>query len=243
MPAKSGYRKSTRKPRRRFKSRIGRVPRGIYPSTYKFKRAFTDVVTLSSVDTPPAGWSIVDNAMTTQMVFALEQLGDPADFSNLFRKYKIAGVKTQMYFTNTATKNDGFGSVYPAATQRVPQLMLYTNVNQTGRVNGTFTEQYFLNTQTARKRTIIHDNTRPITLYHRVKQLNRVYSSGQVAGDNDYALSDPKYVSTQDKTVEHYGYEMRIQHVSGDPWPAANSTTPVRMKLIHTFYFSCQGVE
>jgi len=232
-----------RRVKRRKTTRVGRPPRGLYPSTYNFSRSITEVVTLNTTVAPPTGWAVVDNAMTSNFVFALEQLTDNTDFSNLFRKYKIRGVKTQMYFTNTATQNDGFGATYPAATQRVPQLLMWTNINQTGRQNGTLTESYFLNTQTARKRTIIHDNRRPIQLYHKVKQLSRVFGSNEAAGDNDYALKRPSYVSTQDKTVEHYGFECRIQAVRGGPYPASSSETPVAVKLIHTFYISCQGVE
>lgn len=227
-------RRIRRRPRR---SALGKPGRSIYPSTYKFKRSITEVVDLNTTTSPPTGWTVTDNAMCSQMVFALEQLADNSDFTNLFRKYKIAGVKTQFYFTNNNTFSDWNSNI------RVPQIMMYTNVNQTGRVNGTLTENYFLNSQTARKRTVIHNSSRPITLYHRVKQLNRVYSSGQAGGDNDYALAEPKYVSTQDKTVEHYGFEIRLQNVRGGPIPSGSTEVPIGIKMIHTFYFSCQGVE
>ena len=238
---KSYARRPTGPHRRSFKrrrvARVGRPPKGLYPSTYLFKRAITEVIPINTGAAPPTGWTVVDNAMTSTFVFALDQLTDSSDFSNLFRKYKIRGVKTEMYFTNTATFSDTNANI------RVPQLMMYTNVNQTGRVNGSLTEAYFLNTQTARKRTVVHDNRRPIKLYHRVKQLSRVYSSEQAAGNNDYALQFPRYVSTQDKTVEHYGFETRIQSVKGGPVPESANEVPVQIKLIHTFYISCQGVE
>ena len=239
---KSYARRPTSRPkrfikRRRTSTRVGRVPRGLYPSVYQFKRSCTEVIPLNTGAVPPTGWSVVDNGMTSTFVFALDQLTDSSDFANLFRKYKIRSVKTQMYFTNTATFSDTNANI------RVPQIMMYYNVNQTGRINGTLDEAYFLNTQTARKRTVVHDNRKPITLYHRVKQLSRIYSSGQAGGDNDYVLQWPKYASTQDKTVEHYGFEIRLQSVKGGPVPESTTEVPVYIKLIHTFYVSCQGVE
>jgi len=222
--------------RRRPASRMGRVPRSIYPSTYQFKRSITEVVQLNTNVAPPTGWTVVDNAMTSNFVFALDQLTDNSDFKNLFRKYKIRSVKTQMYFTNTQTFSDWNANI------RVPQIMMYTNVNQTGRVNGSLTEAYFLNTQTARKQTVIHDTRRPITLFHKVKQLGEVYGSGGTTA-NDYTLQVPKYVSTADPTVEHYGLECRLQNVIGGPFPSGATEVPVSIKLIHTFYLSCQGVE
>lgn len=223
----------------RRKRTIGKPGRSIYPSTYKFKRAITEVVALNTTTAAPTGWTIVDNALTTNMVFALEQLTDSSDFKNLFRKYKITGVKTQMYFTNTNAQSDG----YTTGTQSTPQIMMYQNVNQTGRVNGTLSEQYFLNTQTARKQTVIHNSRYPITIFHKVKQLNRVFSSAQAAGNNDYVLAIPKYTSTQDDTVEHYGMELRLQSLIGGPIPSKSSEVPISIKLVHTFYISCQGVE
>jgi hypothetical protein len=227
-----------RRPRRyRKKTVLGRPGRSIYPSTYKFKRSITEVVPINTTTAAPTGWTIVDNAMTTNMVFALEQLNDSADFKNLFRKYKITSVKTQMYFTNNQTFSDTNANI------RVPQIMMYTNVNQTGKVNGTLTENYFLNTQTARKQTVIHNNRFPTTIWHKVKQLNRVYSSAQAAGNNDYVMNTPKYIATSDDTVEHYGMEMRLQSLIGGPVPSSTNEVPVSIKLVHTFYISCQGVE
>eukprot|EP00661_Eupelagonemidae_sp_cell13_P000188 gene187-574_t len=142
-----------------------------------------------------------------------------------------------MYFTNNQTFSDTNANI------RVPQIMMYQNVNQTGKVNGTLTEAYFLNTQTARKQTVVHDHKYPITVWHKVKQLNRVYSSAQAAGNNDYVLSTPKYIATSDDTTEHYGLEMRLQNLIGGPIPSSTNEVPVSIKLVHTFYISCQGIR
>lgn len=222
---------------RRKRTAFGRPGRSIYPSTYRFKRAITEVIPINTTTAAPTGWTIVDNGMTSNFVFALDQLTDSSDFKNLFRKYKITSVKTQMYFTNNQTFSDTNANI------RVPQIMMYQNVNQTGKVNGTLTEAYFLNTQTARKQTVVHDHKYPITIWHKVKQLNRVYSSAQAAGNNDYVLSTPKYIATSDDTTEHYGMECRLQSLIGGPIPSSTNEVPVSIKLVHTFYISCQGVE
>ena len=234
------YRKNRRFHKKR--TRLGRPPIGLYPSTYKFKRAITDVIAINTTTTAPDGWSIVDNGLCATFVFALDQLTDKADFTNLFRKYKIDGVKTQLYFTNNQTFSDTNANI------RVPQLMMYTNVNQTGRVNipdtaSGHSEQYFLNTQTARKQTVVHDRSRPYTLYHKVKQLSKIYGSEDDSGNKDYSLKNPGYISTSDPTAEHYGFELRLQSVKGGPVPESTNEVPISMKMIHTFYFSCQGVE
>ncbi len=220
------------RPRR---TRIGRPSRGLRQSTYLFKRRITTVVELSNADS--GGWiSSADNkSMYKQWNFKLSDLAgaDNTDFTNLFRRYKINGVKVEMAFSNTqsAPLGGGSGSNF--------QMQLYTRQNRSGRVEEAITEQDMLNTQASRKRLALNGG-RPIKYYMKVNQLAETFAS---AANTDYTIQRPRYVSTGETGCEHYGLDMFINRVDGEALGTNLSSSPQVMRCTLTYYMSFKGVE
>jgi len=106
MPYVRRKARMSRRPRRITKSRRpsnARVPRGLTPSVYRFKRDIEQTIALSQ-STPPEGWTpdSSNNGLYTVFGWSLGSLGDSADFTNLFRDYRIKGARVKMFFSNTS---------------------------------------------------------------------------------------------------------------------------------------------
>lgn len=219
------------------------------PGLYNFTRSVTEVIPLDSraEAVQPAGWTAVNNALVSQFNYRLDMLGDYTDFTQLFRKYKINKCKTEIYFSANSTLNDTTNG--NLSTQ---QVLLYTNVNRTGLPGPSgMTEQHFLDTQTSRRYVGVTGQSRPIVIWQDLMQLGNVYASdGQQ--NRDFTIVKPRFVSTREPTTEHYGLNVRIQAMAYDrikkeppmPQPSGDgNANPMYMKVVHTFYFTCAGVE
>lgn len=226
--------RSSRRPAfkaRRRRTRIGRPSRGMRQSTYLFKRRISTVVDLSNADS--GGWiSSGDNkSMYKQWNFKLSDLtanADSTDFTNLFRRYKINGVRVEISFANT-------GSI-PQQVGSNSQLQLYTRQNRSGRLEEAITEQHMLNTQACKKRLALNGG-RPLKYFMKVNQLAETYAS---ATNTDYSVQKPRYVSTGETGAEHYGLDMFINRVDGE---ALATSSPQAMRCTLTYYMSFKGVE
>ncbi len=221
------------RPRR---TRIGKPSRGLRQSTYLFKRRITTVVELSNADS--GGWiSSADNkSMFKQWNFKLSDLtaaADSTDFTNLFRRYKINGVRVELAFSNTGTNPLGGGSGTNC------QMQLYTRQNRSGRTEEAITEQDMLNTQASRKRLALNGG-RPLKYFMKVNQLAETYAS---ATNTDYCVQKPRYVSTGETGCEHYGLDMFINRVDGQPLGTNLASAAQVMRCTLTYYMSFKGVE
>lgn len=229
--------KSSRRPAfkgRPRRSRLGRPSRGLSQSTYMFKRAITSVVNINNA--PGSDWVAITGGIYRQWHFSLNDLNaaaDATDFTNLFRRYKINAVKVELAFSNT-------GSI-PATDANKPsnyQLQVYTMPNKVGRTEEEVTEQMFLNTQASNKRLALNGGS-PLVYYMKVNQLAETYAS---TTNTDYAVVRPRYVSTGETGVQHYGLNMFINRVDGEALTTGlNSSQHVRCTL--TYYMSFKGVE
>ncbi len=221
--------------RRPTRSRLGKPSRGLRQSTYMFKRRITQVVDLSTISN--SGWiKSSENALYRQWVFKLADLdggGQTTDFTNLFRRYKINAVKVELAFSNT-------GSI-PATNGSTPsnyQLQVYTMGNRSGRTEEDMTEQNFLNTQASSKRLALNGG-KPLKYYMKLNQLAETYAS---ITNTDYCVQKPRYVSTGETGCEHYGLNMLINRVDGEPL-TTGITSPQHMRMTMTYYMSFKGVE
>lgn len=229
--------------RRRPRARVGRPSRGMRQSTYLFKRQVTEVVRLSTSTLGTTGWvDAGDGGVYKQWTFNLDQLAATAtsktDFTALFKRYKIAAVKLDMSFNNTASP------LVPAGQGNSPgaQLQVYTTPNRTGRARdpavNPLTEAELLNTQAKRKRLALNGG-RSLKTYMRTTQLNMVYVS---ATDTDYGVQRPQYLSTGETGAEHYGLEMYINRVDGQAL-SSNIANEQSVRITTTYYLAFKGVE
>lgn len=229
-------RKTSRRPiRRRKHVRKRRRPSLGKPSTrfgrasiYQFRRQKTEVITLSNVSVP-ADWTADGNAIYKQFVFTLDQMPNYTEFTALFASYKICAVKTEIFFSNTNSVDTN------------SRLLLYVDNNPQGE-SKTLTEQYYLESQTSRKRLVASTSRAPIKFYTKVKQLSVLYHQTTPTPLVDYGMVYPKYISTSEPTTPHYGLNMRIQRVDNRPF-GTELTNFQYMKINTTYYITCKRVE
>ena len=131
---KKPFKKNIRKKRWIKKTNIGKAPRGLTQSTYLFKRQKTDVIQLANAALTDGWTNAGDNGIYKQFIFNLHQLttAGTSDFTNLFKRYKICGIKVELTFNS----NDVVISSLDAAESNLPpgcQLQVYTTPNRSGR--------------------------------------------------------------------------------------------------------------
>ncbi len=229
--------------RRRRRTRVGKASRGMRQSTYLFKRSITTVVPLA-IGALTDGWTDAgDNGIYKQFVFNLDQLtgASQTDFTNLFKRYKIAGVKVELAFNSTGSVISS-GPTGTSSTVPGGQLQVYTTPNRSGRkrtVLTPLTEAVLMNTQAKKKRLALNGG-RPLKYYMKPTQLNQIYAS---ATNTDYGVQRAQYISTGEPTAEHYGLEMYINRVDGEALSSGLTGTGQTMRQTTTFYLAFKGVE
>lgn len=238
MPYRKRNVRRARRPRRRVKRRIRRrVHRPLRPSTYNFTRSFVENVELR-VDAPPTGWSAVDGGLTRSQPFKLSDLVNYAEFTSLFAQYRLLAVKQEYYFTDTASVNIQSG-IYNNTGSK--QIIMYINPNAVGTANASvLTEDFFMQSQVAKKRLCLRASGRPVKVYTKLKQLSQIFSAELL--NTDYAKIRPRFVSTSEPQAEHYGLDLRLQRVDGEEFSHDASQYP-KMKIITKVYFQCRQVQ
>ena len=232
MPYKTvNMRKYRRRPYRRKRlykkrynkrPRLGRPPRRMMPSTYKFKRMIEQTFDLNA--TEGTGWDTL-SADVIQKGFAasLTQLDDYAQFTALFEQYKLTGLRLQIIPSWNVIQ--GY--------RDMSQIICYVTKSRYGYTLNSIAE--VLNKQ-AKRKFIAFTNGKPIDIYMKLNQLTQIYGS---ATQTDYTLKRPGWVSTQEPGTTHYGYDVILQTVSGQ----AMANQLMSCKILLTTYFSCRGVK
>ncbi len=242
-----GYvrRRPYRRPRRRrnFRRRnvrgrgaVNKVPRGLMPQTYRFKRQMESIIRLSSEPVPPDWITDGDNGIYKQFAYILTELPDFADFTNLFRRYRLRGAALKMYFSNTASSAHG-------NEVDNTQLLVYTSLNTTGETGGDpsggpLNDDYWLQTQAKKVRTAINGG-KPLSYYTKLKQMNKVYQEGGPDTENSIF---PRWVKTSAPTVSHQGLNVRIVRADGAPFTTGFSNTQT-LRIVETVYCEFNGVQ
>lgn len=235
MPKKSGYGKRRgRKPVNRRKRVYNKVARPFSSSIHSFKRSRTEVVDLTAGT--GQGWTVStatgNQGIGKTFTFALSDLNDTADFTNLFKYYRIKAVRVQMYFSNNITSQDE-PSRFPNS-----QLMIYTDINQNGITTGNDVIENYLDSQTTKKTVAITSQRKPIDVLMRVKQANQIYGGATT----DYTLQSPKWIGSEENGTPHYGMNMFIGRVDGDGLSAGFTNTQY-VRFIYTYYIQVKKVR
>lgn len=215
-------RKKKRYPR---KPRIGRAPRrnSIMPSVYKYKRTNQETVNwgVSTIgwDHFPGG-----DGISRGWAFSLQNVLGHAQFTSLYSEYKLHGVRLQIIPAyNVVTSRDS------------SQLVMWTSLARSGyQVDSVLELQQI---QALRKRIVFRD-TKPVDIYMKFNLLSEIYNS-TVPPNTDYAITKPKWLSTQEPSTPHYGLNTTFTTVDGSNIVDEN----YRFKIYYTIYFSMRGVK
>ncbi len=225
--------------KKRVQNRRNRAPvrlqRGLMPAIYPFKRSIQTTVGLNTTSAPE-GWSVSGNNLYRNWGFSLSQLNDYAEFTSLFKFYRLKGVRIQCYFSNTNSP----ASHSTAGNSPNQQILMWFDTNRDGNDSSdSGLEQTYLNSQTAKKRLCLKTNGRPIDLYMKLRQQNMIYGG---VGNTDYTTVTPKWIATTEPATPHYGHKTMLQRVDGQAFTSGISNSQY-MKIIQTIYFECKKVE
>lgn len=240
MPFRRNVRRRRRRPmrgRRRFAARRkGVVSRSLRPKIYNFKRSFVKELVLGVTGNDwtdlAGGTTNGPNAMVNQFQVTLGDIVSTSDFTNLFSMYKINAVAVKFYFGDTVSSATG------SSAEGSRQLMMYILPWRTGD-SEVLTENFCLATQKKQTRLCLNSIGKPVSVYMKMKQLNRVFVSDATYTTTTQA---PKWISSAVTDVPHYGLNFRIQRCDGQDFTESGSTYQ-RCRIEHTVYFSCKQVE
>lgn len=236
MPRKQ-VRKRAPVRKRNFRRRKARatVPRAMRPKIYNFKRDIEETLQLSS-STAPEGWVMNGSSrIYKNMGFALAQLGDVTDFTNLYRQYKIVGARVRFYFSSTVsgmTQQSSSGSGFSNS-----QMMVRMAPNQKGE-NETLDNAYWQSIQ-AKKYKLALNGGRPIDIYMPLKSRNIV----QTSSGTQAVMSRPQFAPVENTSVLFEGINVAIDRLDGQGFSTGSISNYQYCKVITTLYFQCRGVE
>ena len=221
------YKRKRALARRAKRPKVGRAPRGLIPSIYKFKRFNTNTITLDSGTVTPGWTQFTGDSSVIQKtwVFSLDGMNGYTQFTSLFQQYKLMGVRLQIYPSVTEV------TAYRAAD--VSQIIMYTSKSKYGYAASSTEE---LLSRQAIKKKVVFKGGRPVDVYMPLTQLTQIYGN---AVSTDYIPSRPKWISTNEVNTQHYGIDMAFQTVSGQNI----LEMPMSLKIMTTLYFQCKGVK
>lgn len=220
---KGYYKKKNKKPR------VGRAPRGLTMSIYKYKRINIESVSWSTSGVP--GWDHFDglDGISRGWAFSFSNILGHAQFVSLYSLYKMHGVRMQIYPTyNTVTSSANL-----VAGAMAPQIIMWTTPARVGYTIDSTLELY---QQQAIKKQMVFKQGKPIDIYMKFNLLNEVYSS---TTNTDYTVAPPRWISTQEIGTPHFGMNTTFTTVDGSDITSHN----IKFKMIYTLYFSCKGVK
>lgn len=217
------------------KKRLMKPQRGMSPSIHIFRRSMTQTIALDTTAVPE-GWYASGNNLYKNWGFSLASLGSFAEFTDLFKFYKICGARVQMYFSNTGSvPTMGDNMYYPNS-----QILLHIDSNRDGEDSSTSgLEATYLNSQTAKKRLCLNNRGKPLDLYMPLRQQSMIYGG---ASNTDYATVKPRWIATTEPTTPHFGYKTMLQRVDGQAFGSIQ-TNKQYVKIVTTLYFKCKKVE
>ena len=220
---------------RPYKSRAKGWMKTMRPKVYSFKRDIEETLALSS-STPPEGWYMDGNSRVYKnMGFALAQLGEVTDFTNLYRQYKICGARIKFYFSNTVS---GMSAATAAASHfSNSQIMVRMAPNNKGE-NETLDNAYWQQIQ-AKKYKLAVNGGKPIDVYCPLYSRNIV----QTSSGTQAVMQKPQYAPVENTSVLFEGINIAIDRVDGQGFSTGSHDNYQYVKVITTLYFKCRGVE
>ncbi len=234
MPPKRTYRRKKKVFRRRCRTKAT-IPRSMRPKVYKFKRDFEETLVLSS-STAPEGWSLDgDFRIYRNLGFALANIGDVTDFTNLYRQYKINGARVKFFFSSTVSGMHQATS--SASNYSNSQMLVRMAPNQKGEIE-TLNNAYWQSIQ-AKKYKLALNGGRPIDIYMPLKNRTII----QTSVGSQAVMSRPKWAPTENTSVLYEGINLSIERVDGQGFSLPATSNTQYVKVIYTLYFHCRGVE
>lgn len=223
-----------RRPYRRFrgykkKKKAGsKISKLLTPPTYRFKRSLQETLILNSASAP-TNWTALENGIVITYSFSLSSINARTDFTNLYKQYRLKGVRMTGYYSNTQS------TVYNSNT------LMYMIQSPFGNTTPTdLTETFFLDHQLHKRKVCLNSRGgKCFDIFTPLFQLQETYAGTL---NTDYALTRPRWISSKEPDTPHYGVSMRLQRVDGNPWTTSSENEYPSIKIIYTLYLECRHV-
>lgn len=254
MPYRKRAYKKKRRPRKRYvaKNRPARIGFSRFNpvSIYQFKRK-REVIWRLNTNSPPtdpiafvAGTGSSAGNIGAILKFSLSDLpgSSGTDLTNLFKWWRIKGVRVRLYFSNT---NSDASNRNTALINDNSQLLVRMDRNQTGEqaITSAAQNETYLYSQTSKIRTCLNGG-RPLDFYIPVKQLGQTFGNTPTPGVTDEiaSMQSPRWIPSTEPDLKHFGVNICIQRVDGAPL-TTGYTTNQACRAIMTYYIQCKKVE
>lgn len=225
-----------RKKRAAFSKPMQIVPRKprMASRVLQFKRKWSSNLVLNTYSAPP-GWTSLepsgDQALTLAYVLSMSEIPNYQNFTNLFDSYRIKGVRLQGYFSFSTTD----------PTNQAQVLFQYCRDHLGQNAATALTEDWFNERPRSRKRLLVNSVGKPsFDIFMPLSQLTNVYQSSV---NTDYTMSKPRFISTNEVNTPHYGFNLRLSRIDGQPWTHATSNQYPTLKIFTTVYFEMRGIN
>ena len=235
------YKKKTNYKRKKmrlgFRKKIG-LTRAIHPFTREVETYFKLNDLTGNAGKPFTNFvHTSDGGVVGQLTVSLNQLPGYTDFTNLYRQYKITGLKVIFYPASNTTLAGETRADAPSSNNAV---LIRVMKNQTGIAIGSGSTISDWNQVQAKKQWMMSQN-KPTSLYCPLKQSVPVKEGVLIGGSEEEAVISPKWVSTNNANVTHLGLNIRFDSLNGmalqqddDMWPG--------FRIVVKYYLKCKGV-
>lgn len=231
MPTQLKYGKKVFIMKKKYKKKRKKasLPLQLKMKTYRFKRDIEQTMSLSG-SSAPEGWAFDGTSrIYKNFGWSLGSLGNHAEFTNLFKQYRLKGARIKFFFSNTVSGTED-GSSHANS-----QLIVRMAPNQTG-TNALLNDAYWSQLQAKKYKTAINGG-RPLDVYMPLRQPNEMQTSTGTAP----AVQYPQWVLSSITNLVHYGMSISIERADGQTFTSGYGNTQY-VKLITTLYLETRGV-
>lgn len=232
------YRKRYIKRKKIFKPHKG-LSRSIIPFTRERETYFHLSDLTGSATAPFSNFAHTsDGGVVGQLRVQLDDFPSHTDFTNLFRQYKINGLKITLYPS---------ANMVPAGASRDEggnygnnQVLIRTMYNKTGIAIGSGNTISEWSQVQAKKQWMLASN-KPTVIYCPLSMLTPIAAGDMSAGNEEYAVTRPKYVSTNHADAIFYGLNIRFDSLNGVALSQSDQVWP-QFRIVAKVYITCKGV-
>ena len=215
--------------RQKFKFTKG-LSRSVIPFIRE-RETYFNLNDLTGSGTSPFGVSATaDGGVAGNLSVKLSDLPNSSDFTNLFRQYKLNYLVLIFYpAANTAQAGDD--------SAHNNNVLIRISKNQTGIAMGagnTISEW----SQIQAKRQWMLAQNKPTKIKVPLSQLYEVTDGTSTST----AVGRPRYISTNNPGVSHYGLNIRFDSCSGISLSAGEVNVWPQFRIVAKVYLTCKGV-
>ncbi len=167
-----------------------------------------------------------DGGIAGNLQFRLIDLPNYQEFTGgLFKQYRINAIKMTIFSSrNTSDLRTQDG------------MLCQTCYNRTGQAMGSGDTREDWNQIQHKRRFTLYKRKQ---LYFKLNQLG--YVSQNLSTGTGYGVTKPKWVSTDEVDIDHFGINLRLDSIDGEALSVTDAFP--KMRIIYKYYLQCRGVK